>query len=212
MLARKVFCGVPGSSRRIFTEQMSGLTARRRRASPLLFGVWETIAWSAGRPSLRAAGKRFSGADQHVDATAAVTGRARAACAFSAGGRHRRFRRPERPETRVVIQIRLRLRTPDRASCSRRTMSAAARRTIIRGSGCNIFFQRTWRALFRRRNVSASASSVTPLRSPSSGLCPKSGWDSAPMFQNTTLPARSQHRPIFLPIRQKAITQGLFYF
>jgi transposase len=55
--ARKFFCDAPGCPQRIFAEQVSGLTARHRRASPLLRGMWEKIAWVVGgRPGARLAG------------------------------------------------------------------------------------------------------------------------------------------------------------
>ena len=56
LLARKFFCDAPGCPQRIFAEQVPGLTARHRRASPLLRGVWDKIAWAlGGRPGARLA-------------------------------------------------------------------------------------------------------------------------------------------------------------
>jgi transposase len=48
LCARKFFCDALGCAQRIFAEQVSGLTMRHRRASPLLRGVWEAMAWALG--------------------------------------------------------------------------------------------------------------------------------------------------------------------
>lgn len=54
--ARKFFCDATDCPQRIFAEQVPGLTARHRRATPLLRAVWEAIAWAlGGRPGTRLA-------------------------------------------------------------------------------------------------------------------------------------------------------------